>query len=169
MANKRSLNKVILIGNVGRDPDITHIPNLGKDVAKFSLATTEVYKDKNGQFQETTEWHNVVAWGFVAQRIERSVKKGCMVLVEGRLRTRKWQDRDGKDQRSTEIHGDTVTVLKDSEAVMASRAHGGQEQGSSSYRPRGNSGQEEMGFPQAPPEVQIDQMDDYAFDEDDPF
>jgi single-strand DNA-binding protein len=171
LANKRSLNKVILIGNVGRDPEITHIPNLSKDVAKFSLATTEVYKDKAGQFQESTEWHNIVAWGFVAQRVERSVKKGCMVMVEGRLRTRKWQDRDGKDQRSTEIHADTVVVLKDSEASMANRAHGGQpEQGASGYRPRGNGGgQDDLGFPQAPPEVQIDQVDDYAFDEDDPF
>lgn len=168
MANKRSLNKVILIGNVGRDPEITHIPNLAKDVAKFSLATTEVYKDKNNQFQENTEWHNIVAWGFVAQRVERSVKKGCMVMVEGSLRTRKWQDRDGQERRTTEIQAAAVVVLKESEAQQASRPASGYD--NPPYRSRGNgAGQEDMTFPQAPPEVQIDQIDDYAFDEDDPF
>lgn len=159
---------MILIGNVGRDPEITHIPNLAKDVAKFGLATTEVYKDKNGQFQESTEWHNIVAWSFAAQKVERSVKKGCMVLIEGRLRTRKWQDRDGKDQRTTEIHADSVVVLKESEAQLAARGNSGYD--AAAHRSRGDGGNhEDLTFPQAPPEVQIDQIDDYAFDEDDPF
>ncbi len=170
MANKRSLNKVILVGNVGRDPEITHIPNLAKDLAKFSLATSEVYKDKNNQFQESTEWHNIVAWGFVAQRIERSVRKGCMVLVEGRLRTRKWQDRDGQERRTTEIQAESVVVLKENEAQMSARGNAGYDASSAVSRSRGNGGgQDDLTFPQAPPEVQIDQIDDYAFDEDDPF
>jgi len=159
---------VILIGNVGKDPEITHIPNLAKDVAKFSLATTEVYKDKNNQFQENTEWHNIVAWGFVAQRVERSVKKGCMVMVEGRIRTKKWQDRDGQERRTTEIQAETLVVLKESEAQTAARSNGGY--ASSAVRSRSNmDGQDDMTFPQAPPEVQLEQIDDYALDEDDPF
>ncbi len=169
MANKRSFNKVILIGNVGRDPEITHIPNLAKDVAKFGLATTEVYKDKNGQFQESTEWHNIVAWGFVAQRIERSVKKGTMVMVEGRLRTRKWQDRDGQERRSTEIQAESVVVLKESEAQLAARPGSPGAYDAPPARTRGNGGPDDLTFPQAPPEVQLDQVDDYGFDEEDPF
>ena len=88
MANKRSLNRVILVGNVGRDPEITHIPSLAKDVAKFSMATTEVFMDKKtNQFQDHTEWHNVVAWGWTAKKIERDIHKGSLVLVEGKIKT----------------------------------------------------------------------------------
>lgn len=163
---------MILIGNVGRDPEITHIPNLDRDVAKFSLATTESYKDRTGQFQENTEWHNIVVWGPSVQYIDRNVKKGCMVLVEGKLKTRKWQDRDGRDQRTVEIQADSVVMLKMSDAQLAARPQGGYDQGSAPYRNRGNGGgREDLTFPQAPPEVQIDQVDDFAFDGegDDPF
>ncbi len=125
MANKRSLNRVILIGMVGRDPEITHIPSLDKDVAKFSLATTEVWMDKNtNQFQDTTEWHNIVAWGSVAKKTERSVAKGCLVLVEGKLKTRKWKDQNEQEKRTTEIYADTVVLLEKSHKEGGSSPYG---------------------------------------------
>jgi len=109
MANKRSLNRVLLVGNIGRDPEITDT-NGGTTVAKFSLATTDVYKDKDGQFQESTEWHNIVAWGFLAQKCEK-MPKGAMVLVEGKLKTRKWEDREGNKRQTTEIIAEAITRL----------------------------------------------------------
>lgn len=106
------MNRVILVGRVGRDPEVTHIPSIERDVAKFSLATTEGFMDKNNQWKETTEWHNIVAWGGVAKKTERSVSKGDMVMVEGKIRTRKWQDKDGQERKSTEIYADNLVVLE---------------------------------------------------------
>ena len=111
MSHVRSLNRVILVGRVGRDPEITHIPNLDRAVAKFSIATSEGYMDREKQWQEKTEWHNIVAWGPLAQKAERSVAKGAMVLVEGKLRTRKWQDKNGQDRRTTEVEVENLVVL----------------------------------------------------------
>ncbi len=113
MAHRRSMNKVILVGNCGRDPEVTHIPSLGKDVAKFSIATTEVFMDKKtNQFTDQTEWHNIVAWGWTAKKVERSVSKGTMVMVEGKIKTRKWQDKNGQDRYTTEIMADDVIGLE---------------------------------------------------------
>jgi len=105
------MNRVILVGRVGRDPEITHIPSIEKDVAKFSLATSEGYMDKSNQWQESTEWHNIVAWSGLAQKVERSISKGDMVLVEGKIKTRKWQDKDNQERRTTEIYADNLVVL----------------------------------------------------------
>ncbi len=115
MANKRSLNKVILIGNVGKDPEVRFITSLEKDIAKFTLATTEVFRDKNDQFKDITEWHNIVVWGkWTVKRVEKGVRKGTMVLVEGKLKTRKWEDKESKIMRSiTEVHADDVVILKE--------------------------------------------------------
>lgn len=96
------VNKVILIGNLGRDPEIRRLES-GAAVAKFSVATNENYKDKAGEWQTITEWHNVVAWRGLAERAERDLKKGGQVYVEGKLTTRKWQDKEGKDQYTTEV------------------------------------------------------------------
>ena len=96
------VNKVLLIGNLGRDPEIRRLES-GAAVAKFSVATNENYKDKAGEWQTITEWHNVVAWRGLAERAERDLKKGGMVYVEGKLTTRKWQDKEGKDQYTTEV------------------------------------------------------------------
>jgi single-strand DNA-binding protein len=112
MGQVRSLNRVILVGRVGRDPEITHIPNLEKDVAKFSIATNEGYMDQNKQWKDITEWHNIVAWGWNAQKVERNINKGAMVLIEGKLKTRKWQDKNGQDRRTTEIHADNIVILE---------------------------------------------------------
>jgi single-strand DNA-binding protein len=167
MANKRSLNRVILVGNVGRDPEITHIPNLDRDVAKFSLATTEVFMDKaTNQFQDTTEWHNIVAWGFVAKKVERQVSKGSLVLVEGKLKTRKWKDQNDQDRWSTEIRADSVTVLERSnrEKSMGDTPYSQP----TSSAPTGSRESTDSFGSQAPPEMQIDDMD-IPYDDSDPF
>jgi single-strand DNA-binding protein len=167
MANKRSLNRVILVGNVGRDPEITHIPNLDRDVAKFSLATTEVFMDKaTNQFQDYTEWHNIVAWGFIAKKVERQVSKGSLVLVEGKLKTRKWKDQNDQDRWSTEIRADSVTVLERSnrEKSMGDTPYSQP----TSSAPMGSRESTDSFGSQAPPEMQIDDMD-IPYDDSDPF
>jgi len=111
MANKRSLNMVALLGNVGRDAEITNIPSLDKDVAKFSLATTEVWKDKGGEFQEDTTWHDIVAWGHQARKAEKHARKGACLMIEGKLKTEKWQDRDGVERRRTVIQAENITLI----------------------------------------------------------
>ena len=96
------INKVTLIGNLGKDPEVRRLEN-GSVVAKFSVATNENYRDKAGEWQTITEWHNVVAWRGLAERAERDLKKGGMVYVEGKLTTRKWQDKEGNDRYNTDI------------------------------------------------------------------
>ena len=105
------INKVILIGNLGRDPEIRHLES-GAVVGRFSVATNENYKDKNDEWQTVTEWHEVVVWRALATRAEQSLKKGIQVYVEGKLRTRKWQDQEGKDRYSTEIVANLFRILE---------------------------------------------------------
>lgn len=105
-----SLNKVMLIGNVGRDPEIRYLEGNAK-VATFSLATTERYKDRNGTMQENTEWHSLVAWRNLADIVENYVKKGTQIYAEGRLRTREWTDQTGSKRRTTEVILDTLQLL----------------------------------------------------------
>jgi single-strand DNA-binding protein len=105
-----SLNKVFLIGNLGKDPEIRTTTS-GLSVASFSLATSEKFKNKNGEMEERTEWHNVVLWGKLAEIAKEYLSKGKSVYIEGRLQTRNWQDRDGKDRWSTEIVGDRMQLL----------------------------------------------------------
>ncbi|NRB63590.1 MAG: single-stranded DNA-binding protein [Saprospiraceae bacterium] len=96
------VNRVILIGNLGKDPEVRRLEN-GAVVAKFSLATNENYRDKSGEWQQQTEWHDIVAWRALAERAESSLKKGSMVYVEGKLSHRSWQDQDGNNRRTTEV------------------------------------------------------------------
>ncbi len=96
------VNKVILIGNLGRDPEIRHLEN-GTAVGKFPMATNESYRDKSGEWQTMTEWHDIVVWRGHAERAERDLKKGSLVYVEGRLTHRKYQDKDGNDRYITEV------------------------------------------------------------------
>lgn len=109
------INKVLLIGNLGRDPEVRHLES-GSVVAKFSVATNESYKDKAGEWQTVTEWHNVVAWRALASRVERDLKKGSMVFVEGKLTTRKWQDKEGNDRYSTEVVANNLRLLEKRES-----------------------------------------------------
>jgi single-strand DNA-binding protein len=105
-----SVNKVILVGNLGRDAELRYTPG-GAAVATINMATTEVWNDKGGQRQEKTEWHRVVLWGKTAESLNEYLTKGKQIYVEGRLQTRKWQDKDGQDKYTTEIRGDRVVLL----------------------------------------------------------
>ena len=105
-----SVNKVILIGNLGRDPEMRYLPS-GDAVANLRIATTEKYKDRNGEMQEATEWHTVAFFGKTAEVCGQYLKKGSQIYVEGSLRTRKWQDKDGNDRYTTEIRGDRMQML----------------------------------------------------------
>ncbi len=105
-----SLNKVMLIGNLGRDPEVRFTPD-GSPVASFSIATSETWTDKSGTRQERTEWHNIVAWNKLADLAKRYLAKGRPVYVEGRIRTREWDDRDGNKRRTTEIIASQMVLL----------------------------------------------------------
>ena len=108
------VNKVILVGHLGRDPEVRTIEN-GAKVARFTLATTESYKDKNGERKDNTEWHNIVCWRGLADIAERFLNKGKMIYVEGKLRTRSWED-NGIKKYATEVVADTFTMLSSSGA-----------------------------------------------------
>ena len=105
-----SVNKVILIGNLGRDPEVRYMPS-GDAVANFSVATTEKWKDKNGEMQEQTEWHRVSFFGRQAEICGEYLRKGSSVYIEGRLQTRKWTDKDNNERTTTEIRGDRMQML----------------------------------------------------------
>lgn len=107
------INKVILIGNVGQDPEVRYTgdANNGAKVATIRLATTERYRDRNGNLQEHTEWHSVVVWRNQADVVEKYVKKGTQLYIEGRLRTRSWDDQNGNKRYTTEVMADTLQLL----------------------------------------------------------
>ena len=105
-----SVNKAILVGNLGRDAELRYTPG-GAAVATLSLATTEIWNDKSGQRQEKTEWHRIVLWGKQAETLQEYLLKGRQIFVEGRLQTRKWDDRDGNTKYTTEVRADRVVLL----------------------------------------------------------
>ncbi|MBL4585874.1 MAG: single-stranded DNA-binding protein [Flavobacteriales bacterium] len=104
------VNKVILVGHLGADPEMKTLES-GAKLAKFGLATSERYKDKNGNQVDTTEWHNVILWRGLADIAERFLKKGSQVYIEGKIKTRSWDDQDGNKKYMTEIIGDNMTLL----------------------------------------------------------
>ena len=108
-----SLNKVTLIGNLGKDPEIRHLEN-GVSVASFSIATSERYKAKDGSVVDKTEWHNIVAWRGLATLAEKYLNKGSKIYIEGKLTHRTYQDKDGNNQRTTEIVADDFVFLEKS-------------------------------------------------------
>ncbi len=114
-----SLNKAILIGHLGRDPEIRYTPD-GSPVASFSMATSESWTDKNGTRQEHTEWHNIVAWNRLADLSKRFLSKGRQVYIEGRIRTREWNDREGNKRRTTEIIASQMVLLGSRSQTMDS-------------------------------------------------
>jgi len=120
-----SLNKVMLIGRLGKDPDI-RVTQDGVSVANFSLATSDFYPDKSGTRQERTEWHNIVAWNKLADIAKRYLVKGRQVYVEGRIRTREWDDKDGNKRRTTEVIASALVLLgsrpEGAEAASAQRS-----------------------------------------------
>ena len=105
-----SVNKVILVGRLGQNPEIRHTPS-GASVANFSLATNETWLDKTGQKQEKTEWHRIVVWGKLAETCGQYLTKGRQIYVEGRLQTQQWQDKDGQTKYRTDVNAQTVQFL----------------------------------------------------------
>ena len=122
MAN-RGINKVILVGNLGQDPEIRYMPN-GNAVANFSVATSESWKDKQtGENRDKTEWHRIVVFGKLAEIVGEYVKKGTQVYLEGQLQTRKWQDQSGQDHYTTEV---VINSLGGTMQILGSRQHDGE-------------------------------------------
>jgi single-strand DNA-binding protein len=105
-----SVNKVILVGNLGRDPEVRYMPS-GDALASFSIATTDTWRDKSGQRQERTEWHRISMFGKQAEVAGQYLKKGSSVYIEGRLQTRKWTDKEGQERQTTEVVADRMQML----------------------------------------------------------
>lgn len=127
-----SLNKVMLIGNLGKDPEVRYTAG-GTAVASFSIATSEKFKGKTGEWEEKTEWHNITLWARLAEIAGEYLSKGKTVYIEGRLQTRKWQDKEGKDRYTTEIVGEKMQML-------SGKGEGG---GGQQQRPAGRPAQQE--------------------------
>ena len=129
-----SLNKVMLIGNVGRDPNVRYLDGNsgggpGSKVATFTLATTERYRDRSGETRENTEWHNIVAWRNSADLAEKFIRKGMQIYIEGRLRTRQYTDQAGVQKYTTEVVADNIQLLgrrQEEEGAQGQPQYGGQ-------------------------------------------
>ena len=163
MSHVRSLNRVILVGRAGKDPEVTVMPNSGQQLAKFSLATNEGYYDKNSNAWKDlpTEWHNIIAWRALAQKVEKGVGKGDMVLVEGSLRTRKWKDKNGQDRSTTEITADNIVVLDRRKDGASGSSYSGERHGARDSFPEAGS--------QGGPPFDASREGDEAGLEEDPF
>lgn len=159
----KSVNKVILLGNLGKDPEVKFLPS-GQAVANFGLATTERFKDKAGEWQDKTEWHNITAYGRQAEIIRDYVKKGHKLFIEGRLTTRSWDDKDtGKKVYRTEV------VVSDL-SLLSGRGEGEGGSGGGSYGGRQSSGSGSGGYDQRPAApAQDDYADTGITDDDIPF
>lgn len=140
-----SLNKAILIGNLGKDPEVRYT-QAGTAVASFSIATSEKFKDKGGEWQERTEWHNITLWGKLAEIAGEYLAKGKTVCIEGRIQTRKWQDRDGNDRYTTEIVGDKMIMLGGGGNGSGRQDRGGDRQGNGGGAPAGGQYDGTPGF-----------------------
>lgn len=156
MASK-GVNKVIIVGNLGNDPEVRYMPN-GNAVANLSVATSESWKDQQGQQQSKTEWHKVTMYRKLAEIAGEYLKKGSQVFIEGKLQTRKWQDQQGNDKYTTEIIADNMQML-------GSNQNSGQSAPSSGY----NSGQQQAPKQQQRPAQQAPSAPDISFDDDVPF
>jgi single-strand DNA-binding protein len=136
-----SVNKVILVGNLGRDAELRYTPG-GAAVATLNMATTEVWNDKQGQRQEKTEWHRVILWGKQAESLQEYLTKGKQIYVEGRLQTRSWDDKEsGQKRYTTEIKADRITLLGGGGGRGGGMDRGGMERGGAS--PGGGHGMDE--------------------------
>lgn len=133
-----SVNKVILVGRLGQNPEVRYTPS-GQAVANFSIATNESWTDKQGQKQERAEWHRIVVWGKTAELCQQYLSKGRQAYVEGRLQTRQWQDKDGQTKYTTEVQAQTVQFLGGNER-SAGGANAGADQGMDSQQGGGYGG-----------------------------
>jgi single-strand DNA-binding protein len=161
----------MLIGNVGRDPEVRYLEgNNGAKVATFTLATTERYRDRNGETRENTEWHNIVAWRNTADVVEKFVRKGTQLYIEGRIRTRSWDDQTGNKRYTTEIIADTLQLLGKKSDNPASQ--GGYQQTQPAYQqPQQSYSQPAQSYaqPVQQPKPAAPQVDDPFSDDDLPF
>lgn len=132
-----SLNKVMLIARLGKDPEVRYTQG-GTAVASFSAATSEKFKNKSGEWEERTEWHNLVLWGRLAEIAGEYLTKGSLAYFEGRLQTRKWQDKDGADRYTTEIVAERMQMLGSKKDSGSSSSHGGGSGGYSDSAPSFN-------------------------------
>ena len=138
------VNKVILIGNLGRDPEVRYLEgNIA--VARFSVATNESYKDKKGDWQTQTEWHDIVCWRQLAERAEKQLKKGTQVFLEGKLTHRKYQDKEGNDRYVTEVVANTIRILdrRDSRPGGMEDVQHNDETANDSHLSTGSSGEQQ--------------------------
>jgi single-strand DNA-binding protein len=151
-----TVNKVIIVGNMGRDAEVRYTPG-GAAVATLSLATTDVWNDKAGERQEKTEWHRVVLWGKQAETLAEYLTKGRQIYVEGRLQTRQWDDKDGNKRYTTEIRSDRVVLLGGRGGSTGEGGGGGGDYGSP--RSSGSSSSSSpAGGPPGPPELTEDDI-----------
>jgi len=127
-----SVNKVILVGRLGRDPE-TRYTGGGQAVANFSIATDETYKDKNGERQKRTEWHKIVVWGKQAEIAQQYLKKGSLIFIEGRIQSREWQDKEGQKRTSFEIVASNFRMLGGRADSAAAGAGGGVSRGGGDF------------------------------------
>lgn len=118
------VNRVILVGNLGKDPEIRTLEN-GAKVAKFSIATNENYRDKSGEWQQQTEWHDIVAWRALADRAESGLTKGAAIYLEGKLSTRTWQDQNGNNRRTTEVVASYFRIINRNASGSSGSSEGG--------------------------------------------
>jgi single-strand DNA-binding protein len=144
-----SVNRVILVGNLGRDPELRYIPS-GQAVANFTLATNDRWRDKEGNNQERTEWHRIVVWGKSAENCAQYLQKGRSVYIEGRLQTREWEDKDGNKRQTTETIAQTVQFLGG-----RGGAGGGAEPGGGPTGGSGSSGAGSGGGESPPPSSDV--------------
>jgi len=173
----RGINKVIVVGNLGNDPEIRYLPN-GNAVANISIATSESWKDQQGQQQERTEWHRVTMYRRLAEIAGEYLKKGSQVFIEGKLQTRKWQDQQGNDRYTTEIIADNMQMLggRGDGGQQGGGQQGGYNQSRPQQQPQGGYNQSAPANnyqqkPQQQPQQQAPNMSepDIDFDDDIPF
>lgn len=154
-----SVNKVILVGNLGRDPEVRFMPN-GDAVCNFSIATTDSWRDKAGAKQERTEWHNIVMYRKLAEIAGEYLKKGRPVYVEGRLQTRKWQTKEGQDRYTTEIIADQMQMLGGRDGGGSNASYDGGMDQSNQYGGSNNDFNQAPSKPAAKPAPSIDEFED---------
>ena len=158
------VNKVILVGNLGSDPEVRHLDN-GASVAKFSIATNEKYKDKNGETQTITEWHDIIAWRGLATVAEKYLTKGKMVYVEGKLTTRKWQDQNGQSRRTTEVVANNFQMLDRRDSGDNSNNFPSEENEPASRKPQSGDSNALSDAPATPQKSQAPQQSDLPKDD----
>jgi single-strand DNA-binding protein len=156
----KGVNKVILVGNLGKDPEVRYTPN-GKAVANLALATSESWKDQSGQVQEKTEWHRVSIFGKLAEIAGEYLRKGSQIYIEGKLQTRKWTNKEGQDQYTTEIHLDPFNGVMQ---MLGGKSEGAPQQ--QEQRPVQQQQQRLAQQSQQPPPMA---EPDFDFDDDVPF